>query len=79
LTWGLACAGHVTGSGTLRGAARDALVRAGAPRAQALTGGFHLAAWIAAALVGVALPIAMAVVPRPDGALTPEPEPAPGV
>jgi EmrB/QacA subfamily drug resistance transporter len=46
----------------------EALVHDGAPIAQALTGGFHLAAWIAAALVGVALAIALAVVPRPASA-----------
>jgi EmrB/QacA subfamily drug resistance transporter len=43
----------------------DALTRGGASSAQALTGGFHLAAWIAAALVGLGLLIAVAVVPRP--------------
>jgi EmrB/QacA subfamily drug resistance transporter len=43
----------------------DALTSGGASSAQALTGGFHLAAWIAAALVGVALVIAVTIVPRP--------------
>ncbi|HEV7773210.1 MAG TPA: DHA2 family efflux MFS transporter permease subunit [Conexibacter sp.] len=46
----------------------EALVRGGASSAQALTGGFHLAAWIAAALVGVGLLVALLVVPRPAAA-----------
>jgi EmrB/QacA subfamily drug resistance transporter len=44
----------------------ETLVRDGASTAQALTGGFELAAWIAAALVGVALIVALAVVPRTE-------------
>jgi len=46
----------------------EALAHGGASTAQALTGGFHLAAWIAAALVGVGLLVAVAVVPRPAAA-----------
>jgi EmrB/QacA subfamily drug resistance transporter len=43
----------------------DGLARAGASSAEALTGGFHLAVWIAAALVGAGLLAAVLVVPRP--------------
>jgi MFS family permease len=46
----------------------DALARAGASSTAALTGGFHLALWIAAALVATALLLAVFVVPRPSRA-----------
>ena len=39
---------------TLSSSRADALSDGGASTAQALTGGFHLAVWIAAGLVGVA-------------------------
>jgi len=57
---------------TISSSHADALARGGAASAQALTGGFHLAAWIAAALVGVALVIAVIVVPRPKNAPAPD-------
>jgi len=50
-----------------------ALARGGASSAQALTGGFYLAVWIAAALVAVGLVVAVAVVPRPAAAPALEP------
>ncbi len=50
-----------------------ALARGGASSGQALTGGFHLAVWIAAALVAAGLLVAVAVVPRPAGAPALEP------
>jgi EmrB/QacA subfamily drug resistance transporter len=50
---------------TISSSHSEALIGGGASQAQALTGGFHLAAWIAAALVGAALAIAVMVVPRP--------------
>jgi len=53
---------------TISSSRADALERAGASGAQALTGGFHLAVWIAAALVGAGLLVAVLVVPRPAAA-----------
>jgi EmrB/QacA subfamily drug resistance transporter len=49
---------------TLSSSRTDALARGGASTAEALTGGYHLAFWIAAALVGVALAVVLVVVPR---------------
>jgi EmrB/QacA subfamily drug resistance transporter len=48
---------------TLSSSRSDALARGGAAAADALTGGYHLAFWIAAGLVVVAVLVAVAVVP----------------
>jgi EmrB/QacA subfamily drug resistance transporter len=67
---------------TLSSARADALADGGASTAAALTGGFHLAVWIAAGLVAVAVLVAVVIVPaaRPaeaagadDSARTAEP------
>ncbi|HEX5145441.1 MAG TPA: DHA2 family efflux MFS transporter permease subunit [Conexibacter sp.] len=50
---------------TVSSAHAAALAHGGATTAQALTGGFHLAAWIAAGLVAIGLLVSVVVVPRP--------------
>jgi EmrB/QacA subfamily drug resistance transporter len=49
---------------TLSSSRADALARGGASPASALTGGYHLALWIAAALVACGILAALAIVPR---------------
>jgi len=65
---------------TVSASRSEALLGDGAAQAQALTGGFHLAAWIAAGLVGIGLVVAVLVVPRPASAhaaaVEPQAEPA---
>jgi EmrB/QacA subfamily drug resistance transporter len=65
---------------TLSSSHTETLAHRGVPSASALTGGYHLAFWIAAALVAAAIGVAVAIVPRatgeraaPGGAHTPEP------
>jgi EmrB/QacA subfamily drug resistance transporter len=59
---------------TVSASRTSALVAAGRPLAAALTGGYHLAFWIAFGLVAAAIAIAATVL-RPDRALVPEPQP----
>jgi EmrB/QacA subfamily drug resistance transporter len=59
---------------TLSTSRTDALLENGETTASALTGGYHVAFWIAAGLVGVALVIALAVL-RPQEAPHHAPEP----
>jgi EmrB/QacA subfamily drug resistance transporter len=59
--------GQVGGALGLAVLATLSSVGGGAPSAAALTSGYHLAFWVAAALVGVAIVIAVAVVPGSEG------------
>jgi EmrB/QacA subfamily drug resistance transporter len=62
---------------TLSASRSDDLVARGESAAAALTGGYHLAFWIAAGLVGLALVVALGVLrPQDSRALHANPEPA---
>jgi len=61
---------------TVSASRTSALVAAGRPLDAALTGGYHLAFWIAFGLVAAAIAVAATVL-LPDRALVPEPQPVP--
>ena len=52
---------------TLSSSRADTLSRGGASQASALTGGYHLALWIAATLVACGVLAALAIVPQSTG------------
>jgi EmrB/QacA subfamily drug resistance transporter len=61
---------------TLSSARSETLVAGGASQAIALNGGYHVAFWIAAALVGAAIVVALTVLEQPKGAEAPAGEAA---
>jgi hypothetical protein len=60
---------------TLSSSRTETLAADGASQAVALTGGYHVAFWIAAALVGAAIVVALTVLEQPKAATAPAGEP----